>query len=163
MRLGDTRPLTMATTSGLLTVTGAEALYDTTVAISFSIDGKAYSKATVADGAAITTDLKGNAFTALAADQGCVFVWCLNAAGTVDVAQGPIQAVDGATDLFLITPDFPSIDTGLWCPFAYSIHQTSGASSAWTFGTSNWNATGVTDIVVNVHTLPDRRPTDATA
>jgi hypothetical protein len=46
-------------------------------------------------------------------------------------------------------------------PFAYQLVQTAGTSSAWTFGTSNWNATGVTDAIVDISVLPDRPQADA--
>lgn len=165
LTLKQPRGLTAANTSGALTAAGAETVYDTTVAIVYSIDGKLYSKATVADGATPTTDQNtGAAFVALAPDKGCVFVWCLNAAGTVSVAQGPVTSIDGTTDEFSApdAPQFPFI-ADAYCPFAYQIVQTTGASSAFTFGTSNWNATGIQDIVVNVATLPVRPPTDTTA
>lgn len=163
--LKQPRGLTAASNTGLLTITGAEALYDTTVAIDYSIDGRTYRKATVADGAAITTDQNtGAAFVPLQPDEGCVFVWCLNAAGTVSVAQGAIATIDGVTDAFKDpgAPQFPFI-ADEYCPFAYSIHQTTGASSAFQFGVSNWNATGLTDVVINVATLPVRPPRDTTA
>ena len=68
------------TTSGLLTATGAEAVYDTTVTINFVIDGKIYTKTAITDGTAITTDVNTSAaFVTLTADQGCVLVWGLNA------------------------------------------------------------------------------------
>ncbi len=164
------RGLTAAYISGALTAAGAETVYDTTVAINYSIDGKLYQKAAVTDGTTPTTDLNtGAAFTALAADEGCVFVWTLNAAGTVQVAQGPIEKVNGDTDEFQATPagpdsapEYPYLPDSV-CPFAYQIIQTAGTSSAWTFGSSNWNATGVTDIIVNVASLPVRPPTDTTA
>lgn len=156
------RGLTAAFTSGLLTATGAETVHDTTVAISYAIKGAMYSKAAVTDGTTPTTDVNtGVAFLALAADEACTFVWMLNAAGTIAVAQGPIVDVDGDTDLIKgDLPLFPPIPAG-YCPFAYQKVQTAGTSSAWTFGASNWNATGVTDVIVNVATLPDR-PTTAT-
>lgn len=164
MRLDQARGLDMCMTSGLLTATGAETVYDTTVAIVYSIDGKLYSKSTVADGATPTTDLNtSDTFNALAADKCCVFVWCLNSSGTVGVVQGPIVDVDGDTDLVeLQVPTFPPIPSG-YVPFAYQKVQTAGTSSAWTFGSSNWNATGVTDVIVNVSTLPARPSADTTS
>lgn len=163
--LNQARGLTAAHSSGLLTATGTETVYDTTVAVTYSIDGKMYVKATVADGVTPTTDVNTSAaFTALQPDEGCIFVWGLLAAGTVVVAQGPVATIDGVTDEFKdpAAPQFPFIPDTM-CPFAYQILQTTGASSAWTFGAGNWDATGVTDIIVNVSTLPSRPPRDTTA
>ena len=162
MRIDQARGLTMAFSSGLLTAAGAETVHDTTVTITFSIDGVLATKTAITDGATPTTDANtGAAFAPLAADKACVFVWMLNASGTVKVAQGPIVAVDGDTDEPKTqVPLFPPIPAG-HCPFAYQKVQTAGTSSAWTFGTSNWNATGVTDVIKNISTLPARPSTDA--
>lgn len=145
-----------ATTSGLLTATGPETVHDTTVAISYCINGKAYSKAAITDGATPTTDFNTSAaFTALTADKGCVFVWGLNSAGAVKVVQGPIENMDGDTDLFKVSPQFPDIPDTI-TPFAYQVITLDGTASSWTFGSSNWNATGVTSAIQNVMVLPDR-------
>lgn len=142
--------MTMATTSGLLTGTGAETVYDTTAVINFAIDGKGYQKAAVTDGATPTTDGNtGSAFTAVGADKICCFVWGLNASGTVSLYQGDIDDVDGDTDVAKTLPNWPSIPNSI-CPFAYTIVQTTGAASDFTIGTSNWNATGVTATHTNL-------------
>lgn len=145
-------------TSGALTGTGAETVYDTTVTIVFTVDGKLKSKTAVTDGATPTTD--GNtsaAFTAVGPDKVSVFVWGLNASGTVSLYQGSIESVDGDTDVAKIYPQFPAIPNDI-TPFAYTIYQTTGASAAagLTPGTSNWNATGLTATHVNISTLPTR-------
>lgn len=157
------RGITAAFGSGLLTATGAETVVDTTVAIPFAINGVIYNRATAADLATPTTDHRtGAAFLPLAADQACVFVYCWNASSALKVVQGDIVAVDPDTDRPLTRPPFPEIPDDV-CPFAYQVVQTNGASSPWTFGTSNWNATGVTDAIVNISTLPRRLPGDVTA
>lgn len=164
MRSEIARNLTACFTSGLLTAAGAETVYDTTVTISFSVDGVMATKTAVTDGVTPTTDIAtGAAFVPLAADQSCCFVWMMTVGGTVAVAQGPIIDIDPDTDRPQTqAPLFPRVPAG-YCPFAYQIVQTNGSSSAWTFGTSNWNATGVTDIIKNVSTLPDRPALDVTA
>lgn len=152
-------PDNRCTNSGALTTAdAAETVYDTTVAIDYSVNGKAYQKATVADGATPTTDGNtGDAFVAVLPDRVCTLVWGLNAAGTVSLYQGPIQVVDGNTDVAKIYPQFPSIPDTI-TPFAYTIFQTDGTSSAAGLlpGTANWNATGLTVTTVNVLTLPNR-------
>lgn len=166
LTLKQPRGLTMATIDGGLVIAGADKVYDIGTAIAYCIDGKAYlMTATVSSGTTPTTD--GNtsaAFNTLLRDKGCVFVWCLNSSGTVSVRQGPIHDIDPTADTFEEPPQFPYIPDSV-CPFAYSIHQTAGTSAAagWTFGTDNWNATGVTDITVDVMTLPTRPPQDTTA
>lgn len=150
---------TRATNTGLLTATGAETVYDTTVAIDYSIGGKAYRKATVADGTTPTTDGDGAALSTLAASKGCVMVWCLNAAGTVSVFQSDVNDLD-ASDAFEVVPNFPVVDLDTYCPFAYQVITNGSTGSTFTFGSSNWNATGITVAIQNVLTLP-RRPQES--
>lgn len=147
---------TAATTSGLLTATGSETVYDTTVAIAFAIGGKAYSKEAVTDGATPTTDGNSAALSTLTASQGCVMVWCLNASGTVGVFQSDVEDLDAA-DNFEVRPNFPTIDLETWCPFAYQVLKADADAGTITFGLSDWDATGFTNTIVNVHRLP-RRP-----
>lgn len=148
----------MCFTSGLLTGTGAETVYDTTVTISYCVDGVMKTKTAVTDGATPTTDGNtGAAFNAVLPDKVCLLVWGLNVSGTVSLYQGPIESVDGETDVAKIYPQFPQIPDGI-TPFAYTVFQTTGASSAAGLlpGTANWNATGLTATHVNVSTLPLR-------
>lgn len=143
------------TTSGALTATGAETVYDTTISILFAIDGEIYTKTAVTDGATPTTD--GNtaaAFTALAANEGCVFVWGLNTSGTVSVRQGSVEDLDSAGN-FKVAPQFPAVPDSI-CPFAYQVIKNGSTGSAWTIGTSNWNATGITSTISSVAELPFR-------
>jgi hypothetical protein len=145
---------TFATNTGLLTATGAETVHDTTVTIDYCVDGQAYRKTAITDGATPTTD--GNtsaAFDPVTPDKACIFVWGLNAAGTVSVYQGPLVDVDGDTDLLESAAQFPSLPNNV-CPFAYQLVQTTGAAAGWIMGTSNWNATGVTVTTRNLLTLP---------
>lgn len=151
--------------SGLLTAAGAETVYDTTVIIEFAIDGVLYRKAAVTDGTTPTTDGNtGAAFTALTADQTCYFLWCLNSSGTVKVAQGEI--VDGDPDVNVPLggsyPSVPAVPAGC-VPFAIQRVHADGTASAWTFGTSNWNATGIYDVILNLAGLPIRPPVNAVA
>ena len=147
--------VTMASNSGLLTGTGAETVYDTTVIIEFAINGKAYRKAAVADGTTPTTDGNTAAAMTLTAGYGTVVVWGLNSSGTVSCYKGSTEALD-ASGAFINAPQFPSIPNSI-CPFAYTILKGgSTLSGTWTFGSSNWNAIGMTATHVNVFVLPDR-------
>jgi hypothetical protein len=143
------------TTSGLLTATGAETVHDTTVTICYCVDGRAKTKTAITDGATPTTDaVTGSTFTPLTANKGCIFVWCLNASGTVKVVQGPIADMSGGE--FIVYPQFPNIPEDL-TPFAYTVDEAGSTAGTITFGSSNWNATGRTVTHVNVFVLP-RRP-----
>ena len=146
---------TAAFDSGLLTATGAETVYDTTVIIPFALNGKLFRKAAVTDGATPTTAGDGSALSTLTASQGCVMVWCLNSAGTVGVFQSDVKTLDGA-NAFVTVPSFPTINLDTWCPFAYQVLKAASTAGTITFGSSNWNATGFTNAIVNVHTLPPR-------
>ena len=154
-----TNGIDIALISGALTTAdAAETVYDTTVAITFLIDGVFKSKATVADGATPTTDGNtGSGFAAVLPDQVSVFVWGLNAGGTVSLYQGTVTDVDGGTDNAIDYPTFPTLPTGV-APFAYTIFQTDGTSAAAGLrpGTDNWNATGLTVTTVNCGALPAR-------
>lgn len=147
--------------AGLSLDTGATT-YDTAT-FDYCIDGIMYTKSAVTNGTTPTTDHNGAAFTALSTDETCWFLWCVNASGTVSVVQGNIVDVDGNTDLVEdVFPTLPSVPDGV-APFAACRMQTTGASSAWTFGTSNWDATGLTELVIDLSTMPARAPTTVTA
>lgn len=153
------------TTSGLLTATGAATVHNTTVAINYVIDGKIRTKAAITNGATPTTDVNtGVAFPALVGGgsvantpgNGTVVVWGLNAAGAVQCAMGKHQKLD-MNENFVTAPDFPAIPDD-FCPFAYQILKAGATASAagLVFGSANWNATGYTNVIVNVAYLPSR-------
>jgi hypothetical protein len=144
--------------TGLLTGTGAETVYDTTVTINFVLNGVIRQKTAVTDGATPTTDgITGAAFNPVYPDKACLFVWCLNSNGTVSLIQGEIEDVDGTSDEIKAPLQFPGIPNDR-VPFAYTKYQTTGASSASGLrpGTDNWNATGLTATHTNVCFLPSR-------
>jgi hypothetical protein len=106
--------------------------------------------------------LTGDAFNPLTADTGCWFTWCVNAAGTVSVSQGPVVAGDPDTDVPKVYPQLAPAPAGS-IPFAIQRVQAIGTASSWVFGTGDWNATGIQDLILNVATLPARAPTTVTA
>jgi hypothetical protein len=153
------------TTSGLLTATGAETVYDTTVTIGFVLDGKLATKGAITDGVTVTTDYNtGLAFPALVGGasvsgvvgHGCQVVWGLISGGTVKCVMGSHEALD-ITGAFVNPPPFPSIPNGM-APFAYQVLKAgaTASASAIIFGTANWNATGFTNAIVNIASLPNR-------
>lgn len=165
--------INICTTEGLLTATGAETLYDTTVAIAYCIDGKSDLFATKNSQATPTTDGNGDPFPALAvlnsdgssSGKGACVVWCINTSDALVVFQGAIEELDGISTTFVNTPQFPSIPDDV-TPFAYQILKqamdslTAPTADSATYGTSNWNATGFTNVIVDVFTLP-RRPQES--
>lgn len=149
---------TRCNTSGLLTATGAATTYDTTVAIAFSINGKEYAKAAITSGVTPTTDGNSAALSTLAASRGCAILWCLNAAGTVGIFQGEVITLDAA-NAPLTALVLPSVDLTTWCPFAYMTLKNGSTGSTFTIGSSNWNATGMTVLITNIGSMPNRPPT----
>lgn len=153
-----------AVSSGLLTATGGETVYDTTATITFCIDGKLYSKTAVTDGATPTTDYGDSvAFsdstktltgTASGGGQGTVVVWALTSGGTVKCLMGSRETLDSA-GAFARPPQFPNIPDDV-TPFAYQVLKHYGQGSTVTFGTSNWNTSGFSNAIVNVMELPSR-------
>lgn len=154
-------------TANLSGITGAASTY-TIQNVTYTNSGKLYFKATASGAATPTTDANtGNAFKALAVQQACVFVWALDASGNVKVIQGPLpvqagtvgingvlaaQNVDASGNI-ITAPQFPSIPDTL-TPFAYTIAINGATGSNWTFGTSLWNATGITVNTDDVYQLP---------
>lgn len=143
------------TTAGALTATGTVTTHDTTVSIQYAINGKAYICTAITTGATPTTDYNtGATFTQLGALQGTVVVWALNAAGAVKCMMGSIETLN-ADSTFFKRPTFPAVPNNV-TPFAYQVLKVDSTGSAIAFGTSNWDATGFTNAVVDVHVLPNR-------
>jgi hypothetical protein len=144
-------------------VAGTTNTYSTTIAAGFyAIRGKAYTKAAVTAGAVPVVDVvDGLAFATQAIGTGSVYVFGYDAAGTLRVAQGDVQALDVSGN-FLTAPQFPIIPDTV-CPFGYLIVKAAPATAAvpavatWTFGTNNFSAvTGVSFAFQDLMTLPDR-------
>jgi hypothetical protein len=153
-------PLTLCTSKATLATGTSVTTYSTTGSTLYCIKGKAYTTSAASTAATPTTDgTTGAAFVALAASQGCIYVWCYDGSSTtaataIKVCQGAIVALD-ASGAFISAPQFPTIPDTL-CPFGYSVMKLGSTGSAWTFGTSNWNATGMTVTHQDVMTLPGR-------
>jgi hypothetical protein len=155
--------------AGLTGLSGAATTYSTgATAITYAVQGKMpTAKAQVSGGTTPTTDIvTGLTFSVLKANQGCAFVWCLDASGNIRVAQGPVPVQPGTVGTvtnvddsgnFTAAPQFPQIPDTL-TPFAYAIVRTTSSyvgTTGFRFGTDNWNTTGVATIAVqDVFTLP---------
>lgn len=136
-----------ATNGAALTgLSGAASTYSTS-AIAMIIDGKCYNKAAVSGGTTPTTD--GNsalaADLALAVNQARAYVWCVNSGGTVKVCGGPVKRWSNSSGTSTGEPvvlHFPAIPSG-YIPFAAHYVGIGSNGSAFTFGSTNWNTTGV--------------------
>jgi|10_taG_2_1085330.scaffolds.fasta_scaffold00879_7 hypothetical protein len=164
MRNPNESPATLGTVSVTLSA-GTTSTYTTDVATAGIINGKFITAlAAQTNTATPTTDARtGSAFVAQGggADTGrsvgtiCVYVFGTTLAGAVAVTQGSIENLADTADNVLVRPDFPSLPDD-FCPFSYVILTAGNGASAWTFGSSNWAATDVTDVYVNIGQLPDR-------
>lgn len=134
---------------------GTTTTLTTTGTTHYSIKGKTYTKAAMTNAANVTTDANtGAAFVALAANKGSVYVVGLDSGGNVKVAQGTIVDLD-PVGAFVIAPQFPPIPDTM-CPIGYVTLANGPTGSAWTWGSSNWTATGAVDLFVSVSELPPR-------
>lgn len=147
-------------TAGAVLGAGTTTLFTTTNIVTGCIGGKSIVAYAAQTGAASpTTDVNtGVAFTAIPVGSCSVFVYGINAAGAVKVAQGTTELLD-ANGGFVIAPSFPVLPTD-FCPFAYQLVRVGSTGSAWTFGTSNQaTLTGVTHARISISVLPDKPQT----
>ena len=143
-------------------VAGTTSTYTTTATTVGIINGKFITTlAAQTNTASPTTDAQtGAAFVALAPTQCCTLVWGTNAAGVIKLCQGPIIAtLTGVTTTvggLLNDPQFPALPDD-FCAMAYCVARTAPSASAWTPGTSNWTASGVSvSTFQNIGVLPSR-------
>lgn len=108
-----------------------------------------------------TTDANtGLAFPTLAANQAAAVVFGTNAAGTLKAVQGTIvQTEVGVTTTvgaFISAPPFPALPDD-FCPFAYTLVRVSPTGAAFTLGTTQWAASGITcSTFKNITAMPAR-------
>ena len=143
-------------------VAGTTSTYTTTATTVCVINGKFATGLTAqTNTASPTTDATtGAAFIALTPNQTCSLVWGVNAAGAIKLCQGPIiSTLTGITTTvggLLNDPQFPSLPND-FCAIAYTVVRTAPSAAAWTPGTSNWTASGVScSTFQNVCQLPNR-------
>lgn len=143
-------------------VAGTTSTYTTTVTTAFCIDGKfGTTLGAQTNTATPTTDATtGAAFVALSTNKTCTLVFGTNLAGTSKMIQGPIidtyAGVTTTVGAFREAPQFPALPDD-FCPMAYTVVRTAPSASAWTPGSSNWTASGVSCTTFkNVATLPSR-------
>lgn len=154
MQSNDVQGLTISLAKAGLTA-GTTSTYTTAAATAGSIGGKFVTPLTAQTNTATpTTDGNGDAFTSVGDDQGCVFVFCTNAAGAIKVFQGNVVDLDAAGN-FKFAPDFPAIDLTAFMPFGYVVLENE-TGSAFDFGSSSFATAGITDTWHDVTTLPTR-------
>jgi len=142
------RGITLCTVSPAL-VKGTTSTYTTTVTSAGLIDGKFVTALTAKTNTATpTTDATtAAAFVALADNQATVIVMGQNAAGTIQASQGTVEdtatGVTTTAGAFIKAPQFPALPND-FIVFGYAIVRTAPSAAAWTFGTDNWTATGIT-------------------
>lgn len=134
---------------------GTTSTYSIGNAFTFAVAGRLYSQGSSTNQASPVLDTNtGAAFKPLAANQACLFVYMVNAAGTVAVAQGPVgdnNALLGGTGAL----QFPGAADG-FTPFAYMLAQAgSTAIGTWTLGVNNLSGvTGLTFIFRDIMDIP---------
>lgn len=143
-------------------VAGTTSSYTTTVTTVACINGKFVTTlGAQTNTASPTTDASTlAAFVPMGVNKASVFVWGTNAAGTIKLIQGEVvDTVPGVTTTvgaFIKLPQFPNMPDD-FVPMAYGLVRTAPSAAAWTLGTSNWTASGVTcSTFQNVCVLPDR-------
>lgn len=154
------------TTANLSGVAATAAKTYTTQAMAYSNQGKLYYVAGASGATTPTTDVvTGAAFKAIQKNQGCVYVWTVNAAGVIGLAQGPIPVSPTSVSLqtnvddsgnWSLLPQFPALPDNV-TPVAYSVVRLASTYAGTGFipGISdNWNATGVTTTQQDLFGLP---------
>jgi len=151
--------LTSAAYGGNLTLGKAGLAAGTTSTFSignqfdYTIKGQFYRKAAAANVAMPTTDrATGKAFVPLAANESCIFGFCIDASGNVVVIQGPkantLEYTGGGAAL-----QYPQCDDTL-TPFGYALASASGALAApWVLGSGN--TSGVTGLTLTFRDIMD--------
>lgn len=136
----------------------------------YAIEGKAYSKAAMANAATPTTDwATGAAFLPIAANYGSIFLVGFDSGGNLRVIQGQVTPLDGAVVAsanFMRAPQFGALGpagsgstNSDFCPIGYIVVKAGSnyAGTGWIFGTSNNSGiTGIALTFVDVIGLPDR-------
>ena len=142
------RGLTMGTIkSGL--IKGTTSTYTTTVSTAGMINGKYVTALTAQTNTATpTTDANtGAAFVAQTDNTACVYVFGQKAANTIQVCQGSIVptqvGVTTTAGAFINPPQFPTLPADFMV-LGYLIARTAPSAADFTFGSSAWDATGVT-------------------
>lgn len=155
---GLTAVFAVASAGAALTGLSGTATTYSSSAFGYAINGVCYANGANSGAATPTTDGNTGAAITLTANKARCIVWAVDSGGTEKVYAGPIVDYTGApSGVVCPLPDIP----GTVAPFA--MHVLKGGSTlsgTWTFGSSNWDATGLTvGTVVNLCQRPTVPPT----
>lgn len=130
---------------------GTTTTYTIGATFTYCIKGKTYSKTNASNATQPSTDaVTGAAFLPVAAGKECVFLYGVNAAGTVAVVQGSIVNNGTAGSSISTVPDD-------FAPFAYLKIEVATGGTTFTLGSSNSSGvSGVTYTRQDLTSLPDR-------
>ena len=120
-----------------------------TVALSYTIGGKFYVKAAIADLNVTPTDWAGDS-SVQAADTKAYYALCLDTAGTVTCYKGKDELTTTGNDAPL-----PGHPADLCC---FCVIEVVTVAVTFTQGTDNYDASGVTSTFHNVACLPATAP-----
>jgi hypothetical protein len=158
MDVQQTIPVTMCLSKVTLAA-GTTTTLSNTGTTTYSVRGKAYTKAAMTNAATPTTDAAtGAAFLPVPANFGSVYTIGFNAAGSLLAVQGNVVPLDG-NGAFINAPQFGGLPLD-FCPIGYLVIKagaTASSAPGWLFGTNNMSGvTGITYTFVDVIGLPDR-------
>ena len=141
---------------GNFTLTGLSgAATYSSAAVPVSINGVVTTNAAVSGGTISTNSTTGAALTVTAPATGhkaALLVWTIDTGGTERIRTNGFETSLSGAEIILDFPDIPATEV----PFAYhTLKAGTTVSGTWTFGSSNWNATGMTvGTVVNCSMIP---------
>ena len=125
--------------SGAIAITTNKAKFKTTATVTYTLDGKFYSKA-AADNLVFSSG-----HTALGNNQACLFGLFLDASGNVSTTQGPIVAAGDPCPV-------PGTPGGV--AIFGLIKVATGSSATFTPNTTELDASGVTTTYINAGRMP---------
>ncbi len=152
------------TTTHVAGANGTTSTLTTTGVMLYTINGRAYTQAAVANEVTPTEDwTKGanSVFSDIVANQGSVYVFGRDAATTLRCSQGDIEALDDSGD-FIIAPQVPRFNRSVLAPDVapFLILVVKGGSTlvgGWRVGDDNLTGvTGMTYTFIPIMTLLDR-------
>lgn len=115
-------------------------------AFGYALNGDAGNKTSASGAATPTTDGNTGAAMTLTANQAATFVWAYDGTNVKVYKGATVAWTDtSANSTACALPSLP----GNVVPFAaHTVQAGSTTSGTWTFGSSNWNATGISAITV---------------
>lgn len=131
--------------AALTGLSGAATTYSHS-AFGYALNGNAGNKTSASGAATPTTDGNTGAAMTLTANQAAAFVWAYDGSA-IKVYKGPTVSWTDTTASSTVCP-LPPVP-GNVVPFAaHTVQAGATTVGTWTFGSSNWNATGISAITV---------------